>query len=43
MRLAARIRQLRELGHPIVMRYITVITRTGKPAKVAEYRMGVAA
>ena len=38
-RLAARIHNLRQLGHQIEKRMVEVPTRDGRVARVAEYRM----
>lgn len=39
MRLAARVHNLREMGHQIEKRMVEVPTRDGRVARVAEYRM----
>jgi hypothetical protein len=38
-RLAARIKDLRSEGQPIVMNLITVVNRQGQASTVAEYRL----
>ena len=39
LRLAARIHDLRQLGHQIERRIVEVPTRDGRRARVAEYRL----
>lgn len=39
LRLAARIHDLRQLGHQIERRMVVVPTRDGRRARVAEYRL----
>jgi hypothetical protein len=39
LRLAARIHDLRQLGHQIERRMVEVPTRDGRRARVAEYRL----